>query len=98
MKVARPGFKKGAVPADVLAPDFAVLLAGLSAHQSASATARRQILIENGRFADTNDTPPPVDIIVHGRRPVGAAPTGSFSADVARALSRDSGMSRDSGK
>ncbi|RJF93304.1 hypothetical protein D3876_02830 [Sphingomonas cavernae] len=73
------------------APDFAVLIAGLSAHQSATATARHQILLDNPGSSGGGETLPPVDLFAQNARAAARASSGSFNAEVARALSIDSG-------
>lgn len=88
MNLAFPRFDRIAV-SEVLAHDFAVLLAGLSAHQSASATARHQILLESSRPAEAVDAAPEVGIFVESAGSGTIASAGSFSASVARVLNGD---------
>jgi len=70
------------------APDFAVLLAGLSACQLGSETARYQIVLDH-EGAKTGCARPVVSLFAHGSRTAIAATQGSFSADVAKGLAID---------
>lgn len=88
MNLAFPRFDRLPAAQDGIAPDFAVLLAGLSARQSASATARHQILLESTADDNGDDLPPHVALLVQGTR--GNAASCSFSAAVAKALKGDS--------
>ncbi|MCJ8156257.1 hypothetical protein [Sphingomonas sp. LaA6.9] len=90
MKLVFPRFDK-ATPSNSPAPDFAVLIAGLSAHQSASATARYQILLENSDTTKDGEAFPPVDLFAQNPCSATRGASGSFNPDVARSLSGDSG-------
>lgn len=87
------GFQRfdGQAVADTLAPDFAVLLAGLSAHQSASVTARRQILLEKSPLAEVHEKAPQVGIFIEKASLRATTVSGSFNTEVARTLSQTSG-------
>lgn len=87
MNLAFPRLSK-LTASETLAPDFAVLLAGLSAHQSASATARHQILLD--RSSEKADAVS-LRIRLFTQAASATLPAGSFSDSVAKTLTINSG-------
>ncbi len=68
-------------------PDFPVLLAGLSAQQAVTVTARRQILLERDT-TDTGNCPDPMIMLFAQGAAVSSADLGgSFNVATARRLS-----------
>lgn len=64
-------------------PDFAVLLAGLSARQATSPTVRLQVTIADGGTVATADAAL-VNLFAEGEKPDSATTAGRFSALTAR--------------
>lgn len=69
-----------------VAPDFAVLVAGLSANQSSSVTARQQVELDRISDSQNDQSPPLVSLFASGKRAFTAKTLGSFSVDVAETL------------
>jgi len=67
-------------------PDFPVLLAGLSAQQSVSVTARRQILIERDAVDTDFSRDPMIALFADGAAVPAAELGGSFNIATARRL------------
>lgn len=67
-------------------PDFAVLVAGLSAKQSVSATARRQTTLDMGAGAFDARQGAMIALFAEGRKPKQSEGAGSFSPTAASAL------------
>lgn len=67
-------------------PDFPVLLAGLSAQQSVTATARRQILLERDAAETGLSRDPMIMLFADGATVARAELGGSFNVAAARRL------------
>lgn len=89
MSIALERFDRPAKLPHRQAPDFAILLAGLSAHQSDSATARYQIVLDRRESTQTGCVRPVVSLFAHGSKSASAATPGSFSVIVAKELATD---------